>query len=221
MTWTHNLAAVAVVLLAAIPAHAAEIVVQQPPLFEGGIPLDCRRPAYPVEALRYELEGETIVEFLINEEGKVNGKRVVKSSDWKMLDDLVLSSLGACRFSPVTHDGKPVGEKWVKQSFVWTLTDPGESTKSSLPVLLPASCQGSEMLVLTDDPHSIKGILMRFLVSPNGSAFGIKVERRSADAKMNDAAVALLQSCKFEPFTRHGTLIPGNGFASYKMDARP
>lgn len=219
MNGKHRLSCCVIALIAAISARAAEIVVQQPPPFEGGIPKDCRPLAYPTEALRYELEGESIVEFLIDEDGNVRSQGVVKSSGWKLLDQVVLESMGACRYTPITHDGKPVGAQWKKFSYVWTLRDPGESPRTSFPVLLPQSCPASDRVTMTDVLLNTSGILMRFLVSPEGIPFGIKVERGSIVPAIDNAAVAALQRCRFQPTVRNGLPVLSNGFATYTNGA--
>lgn len=58
-------------------------------------PESCVRPAYPREAIRYELEGITTLRFRLAPGGQVAGVQVVKSSGWAMLDEAVVRSLQA------------------------------------------------------------------------------------------------------------------------------
>ena len=111
----------ALFISAAAHAQANEIVVQQPPPlrgnYTGGTPINCPPPAWPREALRYELEGTTTAEVLIGDDGKAHGQRVYESSGWDLLDDATLSMMAACRFTPIPRDGQPAGAHWSKVAF--------------------------------------------------------------------------------------------------------
>lgn len=214
----------AVLAATAAYAHGDEIVVQQPPplpgVYAGGVMLECPKANYPAEARRYELQGRTVVELLIDNDGKARGKRVLSSSGWKILDDATLSTMEACRFSPITRDGRPAGAHWKKYAYVWSLNDNHE--RASHPILQRESCAGADRLVLTDSPFGGgSGALLRFLTTAEGKAFGIKVEKSSGDVAVDDEAVRLLQTCKFTPSMADGKSGPGNAFARYRFEASP
>ncbi|MGZ8341187.1 MAG: TonB family protein [Telluria sp.] len=220
----HRFALYGALIAAAVAVHARndEVVVQAPPplapTYGGGVPIDCQPPAYPREALRYELEGKTTVELLIGVDGQVHGKRIFTSSGWKLLDEAALASLSACRYSPVTRDGRPAGAHWKRMAFMWTLQD-HEGKRSSRPVLLRESCVAADRLALIENPLDTSGVLLRFLTSPQGSAFGIKIERGSGTPAIDSDAVKALESCRFTPSQVDGKPGPGNAFAVYKLDA--
>jgi hypothetical protein len=50
------------------------------------------------EALRYEIDGTTIVRFEIGLDGKVIHPAVAQSSGWKILDDVAVHGLSQCLF---------------------------------------------------------------------------------------------------------------------------
>lgn len=212
---------VALFLATAVQAAPDEIVVQQPPplrgTYAGGEAMECPSAVYPAEARRYELEGKTVVELLIDNDGKAHGKRVLSSSGWKILDEATLSTMEACRFSPVTRDGRPAGAHWKKFAYVWALEDP-KGKRPTRPILLPESCAGAARLILTDGPSSGTGVLLRFLTSSQGEAFGIKVEKSSGDSAIDDEARRALQACKFAPSQYDGKPGPGNAFARYQYE---
>ncbi|MDF3036946.1 MAG: energy transducer TonB [Paucimonas sp.] len=78
------------------------------------------KPEYPARALRDELEGTTIVAFLIGTDGRVADSRIEKSSGSKDLDNAAKVGLGRCKFTPGTIDGVPQ-ESWTKVTYVWKL----------------------------------------------------------------------------------------------------
>ncbi|MYM27409.1 TonB family protein [Duganella sp. CY15W] len=213
--------ALALFIPAAVHAQNQEIVVQQPPplpgKYAGGTPVSCPQPAWPREALRYELEGTTTTEVLVGDDGKPYGQRVYKSSGWDILDEATLSMMASCRFIPITRDGQPVGAHWSKVAFKWTLEQEGNPSVSR-PVLIRESCAGAEGLVLVDNPASGRGVLLRFLVSPEGKPFGIKVVKDGTSTELQEAAVRKLESCKFLPSVNRGAPVPGNAFARYQAD---
>lgn len=209
---------------AAVHAQGKEVQVQQAPpssgKYAGGTVVSCPDPVWPREALRYELEGTTTAEVLIGQDGKPYGQRIFKSSGWDMLDEATLSMMASCRFTPITRGGYPAGAHWKKVAFQWTLElEPDPSF--TRPVLIRESCTGAAGLVLVDRPSAGPGVLLRFLVSPDGNPFGIKVVESGANSEFQDAAVRMLESCKFLPTMNKGVRVPGNAFARYQADVSP
>ncbi len=219
MPW--RVLALALFIPAAVHAQNKEIVVQQPPplpgKYTGGNPVSCPQPVWPGEALRYELEGTTTAEVLIGDDGKPYGQRVYKSSGWDILDDATLSMMASRRFTPIERDGRPAGAHWSKVAFKWTLEQDG-SPSVTRPVLIRESCAGAEGLVLVDNPLVGRGVLLRFLVPPDGEPFGVKVVKDGTSAELQKAAVRTLESCKFLPSVNKGLPVPGNAFARYQAD---
>lgn len=203
-----------------LQVHAEEVVVRQPPplpgVYAGGNASDCRAPEYPYEARAYQLEGQTIVEMLIGDQGKVFGKRVAVSSGWKTLDDAALGAMASCRFTPITRDGK-VGTYWKKYAYQWKLDDFAPGKRASRPILIAKSCENEDRLQLIESPRGVDGVILRFLTSDQGDVGGIKVERSSGNASVDDVAVKTLQGCKLIPSQLDGKPVYGTAVARYEV----
>jgi protein TonB len=78
------------------------------------------KPEYPARALRDELEGTTILSFLIGTDGRVVETRIDKSSGSRDLDNAAKAALSRCKFTPGTVDGQ-AQESWTKVNYVWKL----------------------------------------------------------------------------------------------------
>jgi TonB family protein len=63
-------------------------------------------PKYPKAALQQKLEGEVLVEFLIDGKGRVVRPRVLKSVPG--LDEAAVACVLEWRFNPAIKHGKPV-----------------------------------------------------------------------------------------------------------------
>jgi protein TonB len=93
----------------------------QPP----AINLDsCTRPEYPHAALRQDVSGRTVVNYLIGKDGKVLDGEVRQSAGHtpahKLLDFASFINLMQCRFKPATLSGQPV-EAWSEVEYVWRI----------------------------------------------------------------------------------------------------
>lgn len=64
-------------------------------------------PIYPGEARRQGRSGEVLVEFVVDEEGRVLNPRVVRSSD-AVFESATLNAVSKWRFEPGRKGGKPV-----------------------------------------------------------------------------------------------------------------
>jgi len=64
------------------------------------------QPRYPQEAFTQKVEGEVLVEFVIDALGHVVDARVVRSIP--LLDDAALACVREWRFQPATRNGRPV-----------------------------------------------------------------------------------------------------------------
>lgn len=73
-------------------------------------PLFRSAPHYPFELRRENIEGSVVVEFTINEEGRTEDFRVVRSTDLRF-EPAALTAVGTWRFAPGWKQGKPVRVK--------------------------------------------------------------------------------------------------------------
>ncbi len=80
----------------------------------------CAKLAYPAESQRNGEQGTVQMDFLIDVDGTVLEKSVVKSSGFANLDRATLEGIGACQFSPAVTNGKPE-RSLLPFSYTWTL----------------------------------------------------------------------------------------------------
>jgi len=83
------------------------------------------KPVYPPAALRADVQGETVVEMIVDSAGKVKSAEVVQSAgqspEHKLLDQAAAEALPRCPYTPGTDtDGKPIGAR-VTVNYVWKL----------------------------------------------------------------------------------------------------
>jgi TonB family protein len=60
----------------------------------------CAIPTYPEAALRYGMQGDTVLKLMIDESGKIKAFQLVRSSGWKMLDLTVMNAIIGCQILP-------------------------------------------------------------------------------------------------------------------------
>lgn len=158
-------------------------------------PASCTAPAWPREALRYEIEGTTTLEFRIGSDGAVRDAVVRGGSGWAMLDQAALAGLGRCRFKPglgAARDGTvfPI-------QYAWRLDGPAPLR----PVLVPGSCKPSPHIAgyenLDQRRSARSGIKLRFLVGPDGQARGIVAEQGGFAPQVVRDAVDYVSTCRF------------------------
>ncbi|WP_084560147.1 energy transducer TonB [Duganella sacchari] len=82
--------------------------------------MPCTRPAWPREALKKELTGTVTMKFLIDVDGRVLEKEVVKSSGHEILDSAALEATARCKLTVSPQNGQ-LQKEWVVNQYVWTL----------------------------------------------------------------------------------------------------
>ena len=95
--------------------------LNQPP-----VSLKLKPPRYPQAALRRGKEGGVLVEFDVDEEGKVINPKV-KWSENKLFDHSALKSVSSWVFKPALENGKPIPYKGFKR-FIYFIIDGNENT---------------------------------------------------------------------------------------------
>ena len=158
-------------------------------------PESCVRPAYPREAIRYELEGITTLRFRLAPDGRVAGVQVAKSSGWAMLDQAVVQSLQACRFTPA--QAAQAGGAALPVQYVWSL----DGEHALRPHLVPGSCPATGPFAAfqpyDDKASGPDGVKVRLLVDPSGQPRGVKPEGTKLAPAFADALVRYVESCRF------------------------
>ncbi|MES2105332.1 MAG: TonB family protein [Pseudomonadota bacterium] len=157
-------------------------------------------PEWPREALRYGLQGKIQLKLLVDVDGQIMATEVVKSSGWKILDLPVIDTIKQCRVMPAMRDGNPL-QTWAKINYMWKIDD-----NVSAPELVKDSCAPSDSFKIASASDAQPAIRLRFLVNAEGTPFGIKLEDSSNDPDLDQAAMALLASCKYKLSTAQGKL---------------
>ena len=149
--------------------------------YQAAKPIKQPAPAYPTLGLLNRAEGVVRVRFGINEQGKVETVKVVKSAGSVMLDSVVLDpTLKDWTFQPAMLDGKPIASS-VEREFEFRL-DPEEQRKlaeerlaapiglpdpSYPPAALPLKLQGTCTIGVFWTPQGLVNTI--FLVKGSGS----------------------------------------------------
>jgi len=82
--------------------------------------IDIPAPEYPLNARTTGIEGEVIVETLVDRDGTVAYVAILKTSGYDALDNAALEAASKARFEPATHSGRPV-PTWISIPFSFSL----------------------------------------------------------------------------------------------------
>ncbi len=164
----------------------------------------CPLPAWPREALLYDLQGSSTVSFAIGADGAVERARLLRSSGWSVLDDAALGAIGACRFKAGLDAAERAGP--YPMQFAWKL----DGAAGAAPSLRAGSCRpsahfarfvpdalGSGMAPATA-PGSASGVLVRFLVGEGGVPARVVAEARGQPPALVAEALDMVRSCRFD-----------------------
>ncbi|MDM5178681.1 TonB family protein [Massilia sp. DJPM01] len=171
----------------------------------------CNPPGWTDEARRYELEGTTVLQYDVGDDGRPSSVRVTRGSGWKVLDHMAIRDIESCRFEQ-TSDPQVV-RAGLMVAYEWKLADNGQTPEPA--ALVAGSCQASKspyfgaFLPVTGKlVRRADGIAVRFLLDEAGNTFGMKTEE--TDPAAVSAASAFIQSCRFTPATLDGKPARGN-----------
>jgi len=169
----------------------------------------CEPGQWTDEALRYELEGTTVLQYDVDDEGRPAAIQIARKSGWRVLDHMAIRALESCRFEPSADP--QVVRAGLRVPYNWTLTDNDERPVPA--ALIAGSCPPSnELSEFLAIKGKVKprddGILVRFLLDAEGNTFGIKLEE-THPAPVN-VATAFIRSCRFSPATLNGKPVRGN-----------
>lgn len=150
--------------------------------------------AYPREAIRYELEGDTYVQLDIDTSGTPTNARILRSSGWTLLDKATLDGFSLCRFRPAMKGEQAVPAQ-VTELFRWRLNS---DVPGVVPTLVKDSCAiSSEFSIVSDSsPSSMR---IRFLLDTDGKPVRVVVDTSSATPDANSRAIQFIESCRYQP----------------------
>jgi len=158
-------------------------------------PASCTAPEWPREALRYEIEGVTTLQFQIGLDGAVRHAQVKQGSGWAILDQAALAGLARCRFKPGLEAAREGAEFPIQ--YMWTLEGPAPLR----PMLLPGSCAPSRHFLRYENfdqrADNRAFVKLRFLVDAEGKPQRIVPEASQFGPEVVRDAVSWLQTCRF------------------------
>lgn len=153
----------------------------------------CAPQVWPREALRYEIEGVTQVNYKLSPDGRVLDPVVAKSSGWALLDNASLQAARTCTYTP--EQAATAQDRVLPMQFVWVLE--GQRVH---PSLVPGSCVGTGVIdgfqPYDKRPTDATGVKVRFMVAPNGQPMLFKLEG-NPDAALAQEVVRHLITCRF------------------------
>jgi protein TonB len=178
----------------ALPAAAARAVAFPQHLLAD--PGSCPLPAWPREALLYDLQGSSTVSFAIGADGAVEQARLLRSSGWAMLDDAALRAIAACRFKAGLAPAERAGP--YPMQFAWKL----DGAAGVAPQLREGSCPASgrfmRFAVSGASPAPASAVLVRLLVGEGGVPTRVAAEAGGQPPALVAGALDFVRSCRFD-----------------------
>ncbi|MFZ6846019.1 TonB family protein [Undibacterium sp. RuTC16W] len=175
----------------AVPASTTETPDSRP---DGDLLSRCRKPEYPMVALRNAFQGNSVIGLNIDESGKIEGVNILKSSGWRILDDTVSSTIMGCQLvatAPNKKMTKIVAYKWSYNGAI-----------EYQPELIPESCAESELVRFASDKERGRGIVVGAYISDIGMPGRFSLEWGSGKPELDRASVELVKTCKFKAASR-------------------
>jgi TonB family protein len=206
------------VLATAAALAAMAVAAQSPPPQPGAAASGIRsgaacRPAYPVEALKAKVQGDTQLRLSIDTGGRIASAEVVKSAgltpEHKLLDQAIARSVQGCTlFAPRTDpNGQPVAYS-VDIFYPWRLPRAdGSPAPTPRPPRLDANDPGCRP---TYPPAAlraaVKGVTrLRMTIEYTGRVKSVQVVQSAGERPehklLDQAAADALSKCKYTPGT--------------------
>jgi len=109
---------------AQMPEGSAALPSQAKPARPNAGGPNCR-PVYPPAALRARAQGDSMLRFGIDAQGKITSTEVIRSAgptpEHRLLDQAAVEAFSHCRFTPGTGtDGQPIGTQ-VSITYRWVI----------------------------------------------------------------------------------------------------
>jgi TonB family protein len=195
MAMTRPVFLAALVLLhvaTATAAHAAAPASDNSPATVPASAVRCGPIEYPLEGVRYGLEGTAQIEYSFAADGSTKEVTVKRSSGWRILDDASIDVVTSCKAAMNVSD---TAARHVTD-YRWSLNAPASRQR-----LVPNSCAPSDRFAgfMAKDltKSGADGILVRALVRATGEPHYVRAERGTVAAELANAAVTYLRTCKF------------------------
>lgn len=213
-----------------------EVAEVQPELI-GGLEALQERIVYPRLAREAGIEGQVVVQFIVNEQGRVQDAVVLRSPD-EMLSRASLEAVNGLEFRPGRNGGVAV-----KTRFAVPVTfrlpagdgvDRGEAAPSESEQGRRLPHSGTDLTLLENEEllrhmlRSTLGILdnegaaggtatIRYTILPNGSTTDVEVVENTADRALGSLAAGLAGMMRFKEDRRPPQRFEG---ATFRLDYR-
>ena len=200
--------------LPAVPAASPARADTTMPELIGGLAALQQAVVYPRIQRAAGIEGRSILQFVVGEDGAPRDLEVARSSGDEALDAAALAAVERMRFRPGTVEGRPVPVRFAVP-ITFRLGDAPVGDRSSAAIVQPelvgglAALQEATVYPEVQYRAGVEGTaFVQFVVNEAGAVRDIKVARSSGDEGLDAAAVAAVQSVTFRPGTTAGRPTP-------------
>jgi TonB family protein len=190
-----------------------DVAEVQPELI-GGLEALAAGVVYPELARRAGIEGQVVVQFIVDETGGVTEPVVLRSPS-PLLSEAALHAVGGVRFTPGAQDGRPVKVRFaVPIAFRLTDSEPEPEPEIYEVVETPPQLIGgiaglASRVRYPEDARraDIEGVvLVQFIVDREGRVEAPFIFRSDHPA-LNEAALAAVRSSRFTPGMQKGETV--------------
>ena len=191
----------------AAEAEASRSPVVKPTAAEGGL-----RPAYPLEAKRFGLEGKTVVRAMVRSDGTAAFARLAESSGYRSLDDAAIRAVLGAKFNPGRNaSGQAVGgELLVPINFVLTPTDRVVEPQPSYGMRLTAAIRKELVYPDIDAIQGNPASIVMVYMATDGAITGRTLQETSGVPAWDAAVLAAIDKAGRLP-------VDTDGFAPQQM----
>ncbi len=183
--------------------------------------------AYPAEARQKHEEGDGVVRYVVDTDGRVRDAEIVTSTGFPLLDNAALDLVRAFRCTPGTLNGKPVAVRLPFDEH-WSLTaiapePPGPHAYDSgvtAPVALsPHTTTQDDYPPLARARQEEGKTLVFYVVNADGSVGEARVEKTSGFADLDAASIEMVKHWRFKPATKDGKplAVSNRAYISWKL----
>lgn len=191
-----------------------------------------RKPDYPVEAVRQEIQGRVTIHLLINETGDVETAEAVSGNS--LLTDAAIHAMKTWKFKPYIRDGRPVKVSTNMPydfAFSGRVKDtPDQALVASTPVVAasPDAAAGPAVPLKVKVPPSVsQGLLLhkvqpvyprsaitnrvqgtvvlRAIIGKDGRIKNLQVI--SGPQELTEAAIGAVEQWRYRPYSRNGETV--------------
>ena len=160
------------------------------------IPFFKPEPDYPTDALKQGIEGYVILQFDVNEEGKVENPVVLESKPTDIFDSSAIRAASKFKFNPKILNGKPVRVIDVKNRITYKIgEDSDDSDPEYIPIFKPEPDYPTDALKLGIEGY----VIVQFDVTEEGKVENPVVLESKPDDIFDSSAIRAASKFKFKP----------------------